>query len=387
MNTPLLFQPLELDFQILKVDNLARILDTLSRPQPPDDNLNFPSTPPLTNLLLSAFLPQNMPGDKTIEPEINIANNWHIIPTSGDLLANDTNDLARFLSLHSFGSWLPKAPRRSNLQVTSFSMTFFATLTGCALISSVTFLAMIVFLTAKGCESTSNAMPSAWFSSGIFNALVYILLLHDLYPFLEMFSSCCFWKTLDLVLTYLNSTNQAQHQKELAEYGPYDSILVDGEQRQIPLTLGDLSDPSCPGYEHCCGVVDNMLKGADTAVKLHNCNLDNSLSTEVHASVTDFLTSSDNKVLHDKVAKELEVPPCNLIWTGLGNVCHGANVKDPYLYTFIRGFHIKMASLLDFADSHPSCCFMVDSPLPSHIFRPRTTVGTVKSNDFDHFAK
>jgi len=89
-----------------------------------------------------------------------------------------------------------------------------------------------------------------------------------------------------------------------------------------------------------------MLRLANTAVKLHNCNLDNSLSTELHATVTDFLTSSDKKVLHDEVAKELEVPPCNLIWTGLGIDCYGANVQDPYLYTFIRGFHIKMASLL-----------------------------------------
>ena len=181
-----------------------------------------------------------------------------------------------------------------------------------------------------------------------------------------------------------------------------------------------------------------MLKGANTAVKLHNCNLDNSPSTEVHASVTDFLTSSDNKVLHDEVAKEVEVPSCNLIWTGLGNDCHSANVQDPYLYTFIRGFHIKMAYLLgltplplfgrlhnslvkpiffspllqnlwsrlavlavpagtfwhlpcphslpldctdfsplypDFADSHPPRCFMVDSPLLPHIFRPCTTTG------------
>jgi len=89
-----------------------------------------------------------------------------------------------------------------------------------------------------------------------------------------------------------------------------------------------------------------MLKGANTVVKLHNCNLDNSLPTEVHASVTDFLTSSDHKVLHDEIAKELETPPCNLIRTGLGTDCHGANVQDPYLYTFIRGFHMKMASLL-----------------------------------------
>jgi len=70
-----------------------------------------------------------------------------------------------------------------------------------------------------------------------------------------------------------------------------------------------------------------MLQGANTAVKLHNCNLENSLPAEVHASVADFLTSSDNKVLH--VAKELEAPPCNLIWTGLGNDCHGANVQNP----------------------------------------------------------
>jgi len=283
-----------------------------------------------------------MPGDKTIAPETNIANNWHIIP----LLANDTNDPAHFLSLHPFGSWPPKAPPRSNLQVTSFLVTFFVTLTGCELISNITFLVTVALLNSNGCESTSNAMPSAWFSFDIFVALVQILFLHDLYPLLEMFSTRCLWTTLDLALTYLYSTNQAQHQKELAEYGPYDSILVDGEQCQIPFTLGDLSDPSCLGYEHCCGVVATMLTGANTAVKLHNCNLENSLPTEVHASVTDFLTSSDNKVLHDEVAKELEAPPCNLIWTGLGNNCHGANVQDPYLFTFVRGFHIKMASLL-----------------------------------------
>jgi len=188
-----------------------------------------------------------MPGDKTIAPEINIANNWHIIPTSGDLLANDTNDLAHFLSLHPFGSWPPKAPPRSNLQVNSLLMTFLVTLTGCELISSITFLVSVALLNSKGCESTSNAMPSAWLSFHIFAALVHILFFHDLYPLLEMFLTCCLWTTLDLALTYLSSTNQAQHQKELAEYGPYDSILVDGEQRQIPFNLGDLSDPSCPG--------------------------------------------------------------------------------------------------------------------------------------------
>jgi len=92
-------------------------------------------------------------------------------------------------------------------------------------------------------------------------------------------------------------------------------------------------------------VLCTMLKAANTVVKLHNCNLDNFLPTEVHASVTDFLTSSDNKVLNDEVTKELEAPPCNLIRTGLETDCHGANVQDPYLCTFISGFHIKMASL------------------------------------------
>jgi len=169
-------------------------------------------------------------------------------------------------------------------------------------------------------------MPCAWFSFDIFVALVRILFLHDLYPLFKKFLTCCLCTTPDLALAYLYSTNQVQHQRELAEYGPYDSILVDGEQRQIPFTLGDLSDPSCPGYEHCCGVVATMLKGANTAVKLHNRNLENSLPMTVYASVTDFLTSSDNKVLHDEVAKELEAPPYNLIWPGLGYDCHGANV-------------------------------------------------------------
>jgi len=158
LNAPLSFQPLELDFQTLNLDNLARIHDTLPRSQPLDDNLDFTRTPSLPRPILSALLPQTMPGDKTIEPEINITNNWHIIPTSGDLLANDTNNLAHFLSLHPFGSWPPKAPPRPNLQVTSLLMTFFVTLTGCEFISSITFLVTVVLLTSKGCDSTSNAM-------------------------------------------------------------------------------------------------------------------------------------------------------------------------------------------------------------------------------------
>jgi len=75
-----------------------------------------------------------MPGDKNVKPEINVASNWHAIPTSGDLLANDTNCLALFLSLHPFDSWPPKQPPRPNLEVPFFFMTFSVTLTGCELI-------------------------------------------------------------------------------------------------------------------------------------------------------------------------------------------------------------------------------------------------------------
>ena len=146
LNAPLSFQPLELDFQTPNLDNPARIHVTLPLPQPLDDNINSIRTPPLLKPILSALSPQTMTGDKTIAPEINIANNWHIIPTSGDLLANDTNDLAHFLSLHPFGSWPPKAPPRSNLQVTSFLMTFLVTLTGCGVISSIIFLVSVAVL-------------------------------------------------------------------------------------------------------------------------------------------------------------------------------------------------------------------------------------------------
>jgi len=51
LNAPLPFRPLELDFETLNLDNLARVHDTLPRPQRRDDNLNFTRTPPLTNLL------------------------------------------------------------------------------------------------------------------------------------------------------------------------------------------------------------------------------------------------------------------------------------------------------------------------------------------------
>jgi len=45
LNASLPFQSPELDFQPLELDKLARKLDNLPRPQPPDDNLNFPRTP------------------------------------------------------------------------------------------------------------------------------------------------------------------------------------------------------------------------------------------------------------------------------------------------------------------------------------------------------
>jgi len=122
------------NFQPPELDNLARKLDNSPRPQPPDDNLNFPCTTSPTNLFLFAFLPQNMPGDKNVEPEINIASNWHAIPTFGDLLANDTNYLAHFLSLHPFDNWPPKQPPRPKLEVTFFFMAFSVTQTGCELI-------------------------------------------------------------------------------------------------------------------------------------------------------------------------------------------------------------------------------------------------------------
>ena len=192
------FQTLELDFQTLNLDNLAHVHDTLPRAQRLDDNLNFNRSPPPTNLLLFAFLSQNMPADRTIAPEINIFNNWHIIPTSGDLLANDTNDLAHFLSLHPFGSWPPKAPPRLNLQVTSSPMTFLVPFTACDLILSINFLVMVVFFTSKGCELTLKAMLNDWFSSGIFAALLHILFLHDLYPLPEMFWTRLFWTILEV---------------------------------------------------------------------------------------------------------------------------------------------------------------------------------------------
>ena len=135
LNATLSFQPLELESQTLNLDNPTRIHDTLPRSQLLDDNLDPTRTLSLPKPDPSAPLSQTMPGDMTIEPETNITNNWHIIPTFGDLLANDTNDLAHFLSLHPFGSWPPKATPRSNLQVTSFPMTFFVTSTGCEFIS------------------------------------------------------------------------------------------------------------------------------------------------------------------------------------------------------------------------------------------------------------
>jgi len=45
LNASLPSQSPELDFQPLELDKLARKLDNLPRPQPPDDNLNFPCTP------------------------------------------------------------------------------------------------------------------------------------------------------------------------------------------------------------------------------------------------------------------------------------------------------------------------------------------------------
>jgi len=99
-----------------------------------------------------------------------------------------------------------------------------------------------------------------------------------------------------------------------------------------------------PGWRfgHVSGLIEAAWGHHENDV-IHNKSLAGFLSTSEKQVKQ---TSSDNKVLHDEVAKELEAPPSNLIWTGHGNDCHGTNVQDPYLYTFIRDFHIKMASLL-----------------------------------------
>jgi len=159
LNASLPFQSLKLDFQPLELDNLAHKLDNLHGSQPSDDNLNFPCTTSPSNLFLFAFLPQNfgMPGDKNVESEINIANNLRTIPTSGDLLANDTNDLAHFLSLHPFDSWQPKAPLKPILQVTLFPMTFSVTLTGCEMIfvNNVPMLSSAIFFDSSAMTAIS----------------------------------------------------------------------------------------------------------------------------------------------------------------------------------------------------------------------------------------
>ena len=110
-------------------------------------------------------------------------------------------------------------------------MTFLVTLTGCGLISSITFLVSVAVLNPTGCESTSNAMPRAWLLFHVFAGFVHVLFFHDLYPLLEMFSTRCLWTTLDLPLAYLSSTNQAQHQKELARHlVPVNSLDCVGEK-------------------------------------------------------------------------------------------------------------------------------------------------------------
>ena len=48
LNASLPSQSPEPDFQPLKLDKLARNLDHLPRPEPPDDNLNLPRTPSST---------------------------------------------------------------------------------------------------------------------------------------------------------------------------------------------------------------------------------------------------------------------------------------------------------------------------------------------------
>jgi len=88
-----------------------------------------------------------------------------------------------------------------------------------------------------------------------------------------------------------------------------------------------------------------MLKGANTAIKLHNSNLDNSLPVDVHHSVTKFLTSANQTNLQNEDAKELDAPPCILLWPGLGNDGHGANVQDAYTFAFTRSTLIKMAAI------------------------------------------
>jgi len=67
------------------------------------------------------------------------------------------NYLAHFLSLHPFDSWPPKQPPRSNLEVTSFFMTFSVTLRGCELIflNNVPMLSAMIAILFDSSEMTA----------------------------------------------------------------------------------------------------------------------------------------------------------------------------------------------------------------------------------------
>ena len=92
--------------------------------------------------------------------------------------------------------------------------------------------------------------------------------------------------------------SQNNHQQELAEYGPYDGIFV---STVISTRCPSPSETSVTLSARAMSMTLAMLKGANTAIKLHNSNLDNTLATDVHHFVIEFLTSADETTLYDEL--------------------------------------------------------------------------------------
>jgi len=83
LNASLPSQSPEHDFQPLELDKLARKFDNLPRPQPPDDNLNFPRTPSPTmhSSCHSAYFPKAWGACHSA-----VCTNWQCLPFSAGLV-------------------------------------------------------------------------------------------------------------------------------------------------------------------------------------------------------------------------------------------------------------------------------------------------------------
>jgi len=138
---------------------------------------------------------------------------------------------------------------------------------------------------------------------------------------------------------------------EMEAWGKLRFVVADSTKRLVPVSLENITVPTCPGHAYLSQYTDLTLKGITAGVELHNSHLAGNLPSEVYQSLKDFLTSTSHN-LHDEVAKGMDIPPNNLRYTGLKTPAEGSQSVDTRLYAYCFGMYQALAIIHN--DSLPS---------------------------------